>query len=573
MTIFKKPLRQLIEFILLGCLLLSSSATVSAMPPHPDIVRTDSPRRQAVIEQLRSMRARGIDQSDDFLLNKIRQAKEASNRASAEEPFKVLAILVEFFEQEATVPAVFFDSLIFNTEGNTVHDYFDETSQSLINLVTVNLPSTIGWLRAPSPYYFYVNENYGTGDYPNNSQKLVEDLVNIVNPQIDFSEYDNDGDGYVDLILVIHSGSGAEFTGDNDDIWSHKWQISDMNCDGVKISDYTIQPEYWLYPGDMTIGVYCHELSHGFGLPDLYDVDGSSYGIGYWGIMSYGSWNGPLGMGSSPSHHCAWSKVQMGIGTVVDIDATQLDITASAVEIGGTIYRLHTAAMGENEYFLIENRQPLGYDSYLPGDGLLVWHIDDAQLTNSHEWYPGTSQYMHYLVALEQADGLYQMEHHLNCGDAGDPYPGNTGNLEFGGNSLPDADSYVYGVSSFVLNNISASDSVMYFDVTINLSTGIDNPVTILPQTINLNQNYPNPFNPETRIEYSVTNSGYGRLEIFNVLGRRVKTLYEGYIAHGNNSLSWDGTNDQNESISSGAYFYRLTVGGESSTKKMILVR
>ena len=519
------------------------------------------------------MRAKGIDGADDFLLKKIRQIKESSKQANDAEPFKILAILVEFFEQTATVEDTFFDSLIFSTQGNSVHKYFDESSQSQINLVTVNLPSALGWNRAPMPYYYYVDENYGTGDYPNNSQKLVEDLAQIVDPQVDFSEYDNDGDGYVDLILVIHSGSGAEFTGANQDIWSHKWNIHETTRDGVKLYDYTIQPEFWRNPNDMTIGVYCHEISHGFGLPDLYDIDGSSYGIGYWGIMSYGSWNGPQGMGSSPAQHSAWSKVQMGIASVIDIDATQFDIPVTAVETGGSVYRLHTAAMDNNEYFLVENRQKIGYDAYLPSDGLLIWHIDDAQVNNSHEWYPGLNLNSHYLVALEQADGLFQLENHINCGDAGDPFPGSGNNTVFGGSSLPSANSYRYDLSSFVLNNITSSDSVMYMDVTIDLSTGIEPPSTILPQTINLSQNYPNPFNPETRIEFSVTNGGNGRLEIYNALGQKVKTIYEGYIATGVNSLTWDATDERNEDIASGIYFYRLTVGIESTAKKMILVR
>jgi len=573
---FKTRLKRLTILISSWVCLLLFSGTIFAMPPHPDIIHPDEPdqgNRQDIIEQVRAMQAKGIGEADDFLLEKIKQFKGSSKQSTNAEPFKILAILVEFFEQDAAVEDIFFDSLIFSTQSNTVHDYFDESSQSQINLVTVNLPSTIGWVRAPSPYFFYVNDDYGTGDYPNNSQKLVEDLTEIVDPQVDFSEYDNDGDGYVDLILVIHSGSGAEFTGDNSDIWSHKWHMPETTRDGVKLYDYTIQPEYWINPGDMTIGVYCHELSHGFGLPDLYDVDGSSYGIGYWGIMSYGSWNGPQGMGSSPAQHCAWSKVQLGIASVTDINTTQLDIPVTAVETGGVIYRLHTTAMGDSEYFLVENRQKIGYDAYLPSDGLLIWHIDDAKVNNSQEWYPGLNLNSHYLVALEQADGLFQIENRINCGDAGDPFPGTSNNTVFGGISLPSANSYRYDLSSFILNNISPSDSVMYIDVTIDLSTGIEQPLTNLPQTINLSQNYPNPFNPETQIEFSVTTGGNGRLEIYNALGQTVKTLYEGYIAPGVNTLTWDATDNRNEDIASGIYFYRLTIGSESSAKKMILVR
>ena len=130
----------------------------------------------------------------------------------------------------------------------------------------------------------------------------------------------------------------------------------------------------------MTIGVYCHELCHGFGLPDLYDIDGSSKGIGRWGLMSGGSWNGSLG--NSPAHPCAWSRVELGVSTPVNVTTNQSDVTVTPVETGGTIYRLWDAGAVGDEYFLVENRQKTGYDSYLPGSGLMIWHCDDGVTTN-----------------------------------------------------------------------------------------------------------------------------------------------------------------------------------------------
>ena len=398
--------------VLAGFIILTLPA--AAMPPHPDIFRPDKAKqgeiKEAVFEQLKTMREKGIGAADDFFLKKIISAKEMASQATASEPFKILAILADFSDQPALTPATFFDSLVYGLNGKTIHDYFDEVSNGLIDLTTVTMPSETDWQTAPSSYQFYVDGAFGTGIYPNNVQKLVEDLVDQVDYLVDFREYDNDGDGYVDILLVIHSGSGAEYTKDPNDIWSHKWNINRMRRDGVYIKDYTIQPELWSLPGDMTIGVYCHELSHGFGLPDLYDTDGSSYGIGDWGIMAYGSWNGPDGQGSSPAHHCAWSKIQMGIVDVVDITSTQVDLAVSAVETGGPVYRLRTANMGTEEYFLIENRQLYGYDAYLPASGLLIWHIDDSKNTNRQEWYPGDDLSEHYLVALEQADGLFELE-------------------------------------------------------------------------------------------------------------------------------------------------------------------
>ena len=115
--------------------------------------------------------------------------------------------------------------------------------------------------------------------------------------------------------MIIHSGPGAEFTGNVNDIWSHKWGITPQSRDGVLISSYAIMPEYWSTPGDITIGVFAHELGHVFGLPDLYDRDGSSRGVGRWSLMATGAWNGSLG--NSPAHLDAWCKVQLGFVTPI----------------------------------------------------------------------------------------------------------------------------------------------------------------------------------------------------------------------------------------------------------------
>ena len=179
----------------------------------------------------------------------------------------------------------------------------------------MNLPSSIGWQTAPQTYASYVDGKNGTGAYPNNSQKLLEDLVDAVDPVVDFSLYDNDANGFVDVILVIHSGTGAEFFGNNDDIWSHKWSITPRAKDGVWISSYTIQPEFWIAPGDMTIGVYAHELGHVLGLHDLYDTDYSANGLGQWALMTVGSWNGPSPGGGTPAHPSPCSLFQMGCHT------------------------------------------------------------------------------------------------------------------------------------------------------------------------------------------------------------------------------------------------------------------
>ncbi|MDF1546131.1 MAG: M6 family metalloprotease domain-containing protein, partial [bacterium] len=377
-----------------GCLLCTAllvllAGAAMAAPPHPSVLEKASLEKSNLpyyLENLAELRKNGIGKPSVNLLTKG-TTEGAAMAPSATGTFKALAILVQFSDQASSVQAGYFDSLLFDSVGNTVRDYYDEISYGQLDIVTVNLPTALGWQLAPQTYAFYVNNQNGVGSYPQNSQKLLEDLVDQIDAQVDFSQYDNDGDGYVDVVTMIHSGSGAEYSGLNSDIWSHKWEIFPRLKDGVLVKDYTIQPEYWTTPGDMTIGVYAHELGHAFGLPDLYDTDYSSNGIGRWGLMAFGSWLGPGLDGSSPAHPSAWCRIQMGFATSVNVVTNRSGEVINPVENGGSIYRLWNSGAASNEYFLIENRQKTGYDSYLPGHGLLIWHIDRAKSDNTEEWY------------------------------------------------------------------------------------------------------------------------------------------------------------------------------------------
>ncbi|MCL0088136.1 M6 family metalloprotease domain-containing protein [Dehalococcoidia bacterium] len=238
----------------------------------------------------------------------------------AEGTLNALLLLVDFDDKPASVGAGYFDTLVFGTSPPSVRDYFREVSFGKLDIVTVNLPSASDWFGAPENYDYYVDGKGGGGSYPRNAQRLVEDLVKLADPLIDFSEYDNNGDGYVDILMVVHAGTGREATGDDNDIHSHAWRTSTaVSVDGVKVHHYAVMPEYW--PRDwadlpnMTIGVFAHELGHIFGLPDLYDTDGSSHGVGRWCLMGASSWNGLVNgelMGSSPAHPSAWARIELG---------------------------------------------------------------------------------------------------------------------------------------------------------------------------------------------------------------------------------------------------------------------
>ncbi len=577
----KRFFGHLLSLMLLIC--TAMPATTFACPPNPALAEAIAEGGISMpyfMLHKNELGSRGIN-------NVARSASFSSTDYSGS--FNALAILIQFSDKPAQTNAVFFDSLLFVNQTGSLRHYYNEVSYGQFDVITVNLPSQLGWTSAPQTYAYYCNNANGTGSYPNNSQRLCEDIVNLINPLVDFSDYDNDNDGFVDGIILIHTGPGAEMTGQNSDIWSHMWAIPTYTVlDGVRIYSYSIQPEYWFDPGDMTCGVYCHEFGHILGLPDLYDTTPSfgadSYGIGSWSLMSYGSWNGSLlyhggsyyYSGNSPAHFDPWCRIHLGfaIENILTEDIEQLDIPS--VESGANIFRINIDGDSGTEYFLLENRQKTGYDAYLPGSGLLIWHIDDAQSDNDDRWFPGYTSNGHYMVALEQADGLYDIEQKADRGDAGDPFPGSTNNTAFSPLSSPSSLSYDGENTGIAITNISSSAPTMTADIQVSLSSGNEDPgdpETALPVTFVLGQNYPNPFNPTTRINLNLSSPEYVTMTVYDMLGRKINTLIDGELPSGSISVDWNGRDNSGNELASGIYFYQVVCNDRSETRKMLLIR
>jgi hypothetical protein len=141
-----------------------------------------------------------------------------------------------------------------------------------------------------------------------------------------------------------------------------------------------------------------------------------------------------------------------------------LGATIPAIEDTPVVYRLWTDGSGGDEFFLVENRRKLGYDAHLPSQGLLIYHVDEAQSGNNNQWYPTYTDSGHYLVALEQADSLWHLERNYNPGDAKDPYPGSTNNRTFDDGSKPDSRDYNFNATDVAVRNISNSGPTMTAD-------------------------------------------------------------------------------------------------------------
>jgi M6 family metalloprotease-like protein len=563
--------------------------SVGAAPPHPDLIRQTAMGKIAspyYMSHEQGLRQAGINSGRNIHLPESSAAKPLVDRSpEVLGEFNVLAILVQFSDNNSATSAPYFDNLMFNATGVSVRHYYRDASFGQLDIIAVDMPSSLGWRMAPQTYAYYVNDESGVNpdSYPHNAQRLVEDLVGLVDGVVDFSLYDNDDDGFVDVFMVIHAGQGAEKTGSDADMWSHQWAIYPrLTNDGVYVSNYTMQPEYLDAPGDMTIGVFVHELGHAFGLPDLYDTDYSSNGIGSWGVMAYGSWLGPQGNGGIPAHPCAWSRIQMGFVDPIGITVNTDNQIINDVKTSGDIFRLWTSGGVGDEYFLVENRQTSGYDAYLPASGLLVWHIDEAKSSNDEEWFPGLNAANHYLVALEQCDGLYELELYLDNGDRNDVFPGNGSGNTFNALSATTSDSYTDGPSAVAVEDISAPSSAMMADFKVGLAGGTeggtddeDNPdeQDILPSTLTVSQNYPNPFNPTTTIGFYAPKPGPADVQVVNSLGYSVRTLLAAQVEAGVTEVTWDGTNDAGNIVASGIYLYSVQVNGQRQVKKMVLIR
>lgn len=566
-----------VSLITLALLLALASLNAFAMPPHPDLqekVKTGEVDVPWYLLNSQLIHQQGVDQPS------LHPASETYPSGTGPVGnFRMLMLLVDFTDKASSVNASFFDTLGFEAQFGTIRDYYQKVSYGALDIITVNLPSATGWYTAPQTYAYYVNAQNGLGAYPLNCQKLVEDLVALVDPVVDFSDYDNDSDGDVDALMVVHAGPGAELTGSDHDVWSHKWSVPWpwTAADGVNVKDYSMQPEYWYNPYDMTCGVYCHELGHVFGLPDLYDTDYTSYGVGDWSLMAGGSWNGWLG--NSPAHPDAWCMTRLGYVTASVVASNTTGAQIPAIQNSPSAYKLWTSGSPVNEYFLVSNRQKTGYDSALPYEGLLIWHVDDNISdfgANDDEWYPGHTVFGHYKVALEQSDGLWELETTVPFGSVGytnDPYPGILDRRTFDDSSLPNSKSYADAETHVSVVNVSNSGDTMTCDFYVSPAGVEDGLTENLPPDYMLGQNYPNPFNPSTEIEYFVRRQGHVKLEIFNLLGQKLHTLVDEEKKSGTHRVTWDGTNDLGGSVSTGVYLYRLEADTFEKTNKMILLK
>jgi len=226
-------------------------------------------------------------------------------------------------------------------------------------------------------------------------------------------------------LVVFFAGPGHESHIEHPDPtvpWSNYTVLPvPVEVEGRRFDDACVIAEEEVAPLS-SFGVLCHEFGHQLGLPELYAPGGATHeGIGIWGLMGQGSW---LGHGDRPPHLCAWSKARLGWVEVVTIDETTRGVELPAVERVPRVVKIPAGPDRPEEYYLVENRERIGYDAALKGEGALVWHVDERV----GGFRSGQANPAHKLLHLVEADGRGDLDRgHTaggNRGDATDPWQG-----------------------------------------------------------------------------------------------------------------------------------------------------
>ena len=309
---------------------------------------------------------------------------------------------------------------IFNEENysegdfyGSVHDYFMTQSYGKFNLkfdlIFVELPDSCKKYRSTRTHDEY-------------SQYMVDDIVDALQTEdIDWSLYDWDGDSFVDQLLIIFAGKGMDAGGGTNSIWPHQWWLSEhmnfatedpIDKRGYRAVTYN-NKEYYvdcyccaqelLDDGGRktSFANICHEFTHCFGFPDFYY--GRNDVLGSWDLMATGNFNG---QGFYPCNYSAHERMLMGWLTPVELSSSVDIVDMPSLDDEPVAYLIRNDG-AENEYYIVENRRQQGWDKYLPGSGIVIFHIDyDKNLWEGVTDYVNKPEKKRYCIIPANNDTL-----------------------------------------------------------------------------------------------------------------------------------------------------------------------
>lgn len=386
----------------------------------------------------------GLEQNPNFsAVNNARRAqKVAANTSATQTAFPLtgsprsIAILVNFKDKNFVTgnPKQAFERMLnqqgYSDNGGTgsARDYFIESSFGAF----APQFDVVGPFDLPQNMSFYGGNN-SQDDDQNPRQMIIDACKAAEAAGVDFKIYDTDNDGILDNVFVFYAGYNEAEGGPKETVWPHRWSMSNYNntVSGKIIFDYACTSELRGNSGSNMagIGTFTHEFGHVLGLPDYYPTDGGThYTTGNWHIMDGGAYNNS---GRTPPSYSAFDRfflnwlVPTELKTPVDVVLPNLVESNEAYII--TQNGNHNM-VGNNpnpvEFFVLENRQRVGFDAYLPGKGMLITRIFYNSTTWRNNEPNNNASALGYDII--EADGIAS-----NASQAGDPFPGSTNRTSY----------------------------------------------------------------------------------------------------------------------------------------------
>ena len=318
---------------------------------------------------------------------KARRQMVSARRANA--PIAVgqkhfLVVLTEFSDQAFTIdnPRQAISDMLnkegYNENGATgsARDYYYENAHGVFEpIFDVYGPVTLPQKMA----YYGGNDSQGSDEHP---ELAVRDACKALDSEVNFANYDLDGDGEVDLVYMVYAGQGEADGGDEDTIWPHQWYLTaggiNLTLDGKRIDRYACGSELNGEGDRDGIGTICHEFGHAMGLPDFYDTDYATNGQGRtlleYSLMDSGSYNNN---GWTPPYLNMEERIMIGWldeSSILEFPKNGAYTLESVQNNVG--YKIPTDT--EGEYILLECRSKTGWDKFLPAEGLIAYHVDKS---------------------------------------------------------------------------------------------------------------------------------------------------------------------------------------------------
>jgi M6 family metalloprotease-like protein len=414
-------------------------------------------------------------------------ANTQQNKASYTGAKKGLVILTQF-QDKSFQPGN--DQALYNrilNENNfshsigfigSVHDYFNDVSDGQFDLTF----DVVGPVTVSHDMEYYGARNGKSSDV--RAPVMVREACTLAKDLVNFADYDWDNDGKVDQVVIVYAGLGEANGGEANTIWPHEYYLSGYygiynlpNIDGKRIDKYAcsseLQPQTWGYNSEGIvvptstmidgIGTFCHEFGHCLGLPDFYDTeesDGRNFGMDAWDIMDQGSYNN---RGFCPAGYSSYERMFAGWKTPITLTEDTEVTGMKALSEGGDSYIMYNDAH-KDEYFLLENRQQTKWDTYLPGNGLLILHVD----YDSDAWWQNVvnNDAEHQRCTIVHADNSATTS---EAGLAGDPFPYRSNN-SFTNTSKPAATLFNNNTDGTKLLNKSITEITRNSDKTISFN-------------------------------------------------------------------------------------------------------